>query len=64
MDVPLRVFNILMNIHCTQLTLVFAEDFIIRLALNVALTHQNRSYRDCETKENVEYEWPFMSLAG
>ena len=26
----------------------------ILLGLNVALTHQNRSYRDSETKENVE----------
>ena len=26
----------------------------IRLGLNVALPHQNRSYRDSETKENVE----------
>ena len=26
----------------------------IRLGLNVALTHQNRSYRDIETKGNVE----------
>ena len=26
----------------------------IRLGLNVALTHQNGSYRDSETKENVE----------
>ena len=25
-----------------------------KLGLNVALTHQNRSYRDGETKENVE----------
>ena len=25
--------------------------FIIRLGLNVASTHQNRSYRDSETKE-------------
>ena len=27
---------------------------IIRLGLNVALTHKNRSYRDSETKGNVE----------
>ena len=27
---------------------------IIRLGRNVALTHQNRSHRDSETKENVE----------
>ena len=27
---------------------------IIRLGLNITLTHQNRSYRDSETKENVE----------
>ena len=27
---------------------------IIRLGLNVALTHTNRSYRDSETKGNVE----------
>ena len=27
---------------------------IIRLGINVALTHQIRSYRDSETKENVE----------
>ena len=27
---------------------------LIRLGLNVALTHQNMSYRDSETKENVE----------
>ena len=27
---------------------------IIRLGLNVALIHQNRSYRDSETKENAE----------
>ena len=27
---------------------------IIRLGPNVPLTHQNRSYRDSETKENVE----------
>ena len=26
----------------------------IRLGLNVALTHQNMSYRDSETKGNVE----------
>ena len=26
----------------------------IRLGLNVALIHQNRSYRDSETKEKVE----------
>ena len=31
-----------------------ATFIIIRLALNVALTHQNWSYRDSETKENVE----------
>ena len=29
-------------------------DFIIRLGLNVTLTHQYRSYRDSETKGNVE----------
>ena len=28
--------------------------FIIRLRLNVAFTHQNRSNRDRETKENAE----------
>ena len=28
--------------------------YFIRLGLNVALTYQNRSYRDRETKENVE----------
>ena len=27
---------------------------LFRLGLNVALTHQNRSYHDSETKENVE----------
>ena len=27
---------------------------IIRLGLNVGLTHQNRSYRDSEAKGNVE----------
>ena len=27
---------------------------IIRLGLNVALTHRNRSYSDGETEENVE----------
>ena len=27
---------------------------IIRLGLNVALTHQNMSYRDSETKKNLE----------
>ena len=31
------------------------EDYyFIRLGLNGALTHQNMSYRDSETKENVE----------
>ena len=30
------------------------KHIIIRLRLNVALTHNNRSYRDSETKENVE----------
>ena len=33
---------------------VYSHDFIFKLGLNVALTHQNRSYRDSETKENVE----------
>ena len=33
----------------TQLKII-----IIRLGLNVALTHQNRSHYDSETKENVE----------
>ena len=28
--------------------------FFFRLGFNIALTHQNRSYRDSETKENVE----------
>ena len=28
--------------------------FIIRVGLNVALTHQNTSYRDSATNENVE----------
>ena len=27
---------------------------LLDLGLNVALTHQNSSYRDSETKENVE----------
>ena len=30
------------------------DHLVIRLGLNVALTHQNRSYRDSETKGNVE----------
>ena len=30
------------------------DDVIIRLGLNVALPHQNMSYRNSETKENVE----------
>ena len=34
--------------------LIICYTFIIKLGLNVALTHQNRSYRDSETKENVE----------
>ena len=33
---------------------IFSLHFVIRLGLNVALIHQNRSYRDSETKENVE----------
>ena len=28
--------------------------FVIRLGLNVTLTHKNRLYRDSETKGNVE----------
>ena len=28
--------------------------FFIRLGFNVPLTHQNKSYRDSETKENIE----------
>ena len=31
-----------------------AAFIFIRLGLNVALRYQNRSYRDSETKENVE----------
>ena len=33
---------------------LWIEFIIIRLGLNVALTHYNRSYLDSETKENVE----------
>ena len=28
--------------------------YFIRLAINVAYIHQNRSYRDSKTKENIE----------
>ena len=43
---------------------VFIIIIFIRLGLNADLIHQNRSYRDSETKENVHVEAQKMKQRG
>ena len=42
------------HVHVLKIFNVKYHLFLIWLGLNVTLTHQNRSYRDSETTENVE----------
>ena len=50
----MMAFNLRNKEGWQTLMLEFIFYFFIRFGLNVALTHENRSYRDSETKENVE----------
>ena len=52
-----RYTTILLLGRIFELIIVF-----IRLGLNIALTHQNRSYRDSETKENVEANFEMVRM--
>ena len=48
------IYILVVLIWHTHMLLIYNCIIIIRLGLNVALIHQNRSYLDSETKENVE----------
>ena len=49
---PCSHMSIVIHSVCSPSSIVYS--LFIRFGLNVALTHQNRLYRDSETKENVE----------